>query len=112
MVSIRHVELELQVRVRRLIGTERARGGRVRVGEVAACKGDVRVHVGAAAHPRGWLDRYELGGRAGDQLVAERWEEVSVSFRKRGAVGNLTLAQETVDDVGEGGDVVHPLPPP
>ena len=89
MVSVRHVENGLHIRVRRPKGTERARGGRVRVGEVAACKGDVRVHVGAAAHPRGWLDRYELGGRASDRLVAERWEDVSASFTKRGAVEML-----------------------
>jgi hypothetical protein len=72
-VSIRDVEIDLQIFVRRPKGTERARGGRVRVSEVAACKGDVWVHVGAAGHPRGWFDRHELAGRAGDQLVAKRW---------------------------------------
>ena len=58
MVSIRHVEIELHIRARRPKRTECARSSRIRVGEVAACKGDVRIHVlvGAAAHPRGWFD--------------------------------------------------------
>ena len=111
-MSIRHVELELHIRVRRLKGTERTRGGRVRVGEVAPCKVDIRVHVRAAAHPQGWFDRHELGGRAGDQLVAERWKGVSGSFREREVVERLTLAQETLDEVGKRGEVIHPLPPP
>ena len=111
MVSIRHVELDLHIRVRRLKGTVCTSGGRVRVGEVPPCKGDVRVQVRAAAQPRGWFDRHELGGRAGDQLVAKRWEDLSVSFRSE-VVERLTLAKETLGDVGKGGDVVHPLPPP
>ena len=61
MVSIRHVEPELHIRVRRPKGAERARGGRVRIGEVATCKGDVRVHVRTAAHARGRFDHHELG---------------------------------------------------
>jgi hypothetical protein len=71
-VAIRHVEIELQIRVRRPKGTKLARGGRVRVREVAPCKGDVRVHVSAAVHAWGWFDRHELGAGAGDQLVAKR----------------------------------------
>ena len=102
MMSIRHVEIELQIRVRRPKGTERTCGGRVRVREVAPCKGDIWVHVHAAADPRGWFDRYQLGGRAGDQLVAEHLENVSGLFRERGVVERLTLAQETLDDVGKG----------
>ena len=73
MTSIRHVEFELHIRVRRLKWTKRARGGRVRVGEVATCKSDIGVHVGAATHPRRWVNHHELSGRAGDQLVAECW---------------------------------------
>ena len=69
---VRHVN-ELHIRVRRCKGTERARGGRVRVGEVAACKSDVGVHVSAAGHLRGRFKYHELGRRAGDLLVAEHW---------------------------------------
>ena len=72
MMSVRHVEPELDVRIRRPKRTERARSCRARVNEVSACKSDVRVHVGAAAEPHGWLDRHELGGHAGDQLLANR----------------------------------------
>ena len=51
---------------------------------------DVRAHVGATTHPRGWFDR-ELGGRARDQSVAKHWEDISV-----------------VDDVGRrGGCYIH-----
>ena len=112
MVSIRNVELDLHICVRRLKGAVRTSGGRVRVREVAPCKGDVWAHVRAAAQPRGWFERHQLGGRAGDQLVAEHLENVSVSFRERGVVERLTLAQETLDDIGEWGEVIHPLPPP
>ena len=66
MMSIRHVEVELHIRVRRPKGTECARSGRIRIGEVATCKSDVGVHVGAATHSRRWVDRHELGGRAGE----------------------------------------------
>ena len=112
MVSIRHVEIELHIRVSRPKGTKCASGGRGRVREIAPCKGDVTVHVRAAVHPRGWFYRHEFGGRASDQLVSERWEGVSGSFRERGAVKRLALTQETLDEVGKGGEIIHPLPPP
>lgn len=65
-MTIRHIEYRLHPRVRRPKRTKRAFSRRARVDEVIACQGDVRIHVGAAAHPRGQLDRDELGGRVCD----------------------------------------------
>ena len=73
IMSIRHAENEFHIRVRRPKGTECTRSGRVRIGEVATCKSDVGVHVGATTHPRRWVNHHKLCGCTGEQLIAESW---------------------------------------
>ena len=93
MVIIRDIKALHHKLVRGSHRAELTPGRGIRVGEVSTREGYVRVHVLAAWHVRGRDDGDVLNGRTFDLLTTQ------------------CLTQDTFDEVGVGGDIVHPLPP-
>ena len=71
MVAIENVEARGEELVRRADAAELTCTGSVRIAEVPARGGDVRVHVFGAGKPRGRVDCDEFDGRADNWFVAD-----------------------------------------
>ena len=113
MVRVEDVEAEAQEAVRRAERAVLAVAGRVRVREVPARHRDVRAHVLRARLSGGRLDRHELDRGTYDRHLANSCEDTGELVSRSGLLGSdkLTLSEKRLDEIGIGGDAVHPLPP-
>lgn len=92
-MAIEDVETHLQELIRHPGAAELASRRRLRVREVSSREGHVWRHIFLARQTGRWVDRNKLDGCTVDLLLSD------------------SLAEESFNEVCEGREAIHPLPP-